>query len=82
MFINEQKRRHEKWSYNTDINSLVKQHYIACGMHNSKKLTSRRKYKNSAREEVYTDNQLRNVLFKAMKKQSLPLIPCQIIEIW
>ena len=36
---------------------------------------SARKYKNCAREEVYTDKQLRPVLFKAMKKQSLPLTP-------
>ena len=55
----------------------------------SKKLTcikaipkqSGRKYKNSAREDVYTDKQLRPVLYKAMKNQSHPLTPSQIIQI-
>ena len=32
-----------------------------------------RKCKNCAREDVYTDKQLRPALFKAMEKQSLPL---------
>ena len=34
------------------------------------------------RENVYTDKQLRPFLFKATKKQSLPLTPSQIIQIW
>ena len=43
MFINEQKRWHENEAiipriYNNDVNSLVKQHYVACGMQISKKL--------------------------------------------
>ena len=32
-------------------------------------------------EDIYIDKQLRSVLFKAMKKQSLPLTPSQIIQI-
>ena len=40
------------------------------------------KYKNCAREDVCTDKQLRPVLSKATKKQSLPLTPSQIIQIW
>ena len=39
-----------------------------------------RKIQNSVRENVYTDKQLRPVLFKAMKKQSLTLTPNQIIK--
>ena len=34
------------------------------------------------RENVYTDKKLRPFLFKATKKQSLPLTPSQIIQIW
>ena len=33
-------------------------------------------------ENVYTDKQLRHFLFKATIKQSLPLTPSQIIQIW
>ena len=43
---------------------------------------SGRKYKKCAREDVYTDKQLRPVLFKATIKQSLPLTISQIIQIW
>ena len=53
-----------KLSYNTDVNSLVKQHEVASGMQISKK-----------REDVYNDKKLRPAIFKAMKKQSLPLTP-------
>ena len=41
-----------------------------------------RKYKNCAREDVYTEKQLGPVLFRASKKQSLPLPLIQIIQIW
>ena len=67
-----------KWIYDTDVNSLVKQHKVACGMQISKKPTFiinsqiEWKYKNCAWKDVYTDKQFRPVLFKAMKKQSLP----------
>ena len=33
-------------------------------------------------EDVSTDKQLRPVLFKAIKKQFLPLTPSQIVHIW
>ena len=35
----------------------------------------------AAKENIYTDKQLRSVLLKATKKRSLPLTPCQIIQI-
>ena len=38
--------------------------------------------KNCAREDVYTEKQLRLVLFKAAKEQSLSLTPSQFIQIW
>ena len=28
-----------KWDYNSDVNNLVKQHQVACGMQISEKLT-------------------------------------------
>ena len=34
------------------------------------------------RENVYIDKQLRSSSFKTTKKQSLPLLPSQIIQIW
>ena len=35
----------------------------------------------AAKENICTDKQLRSVLLKATKKRSLPLTPCQIIQI-
>ena len=37
--------------------------------------------KNCAKEDVYTDKQLRAVLFIATKKESHPLTPSEFIEI-
>ena len=76
-----------RMNYNTELHSVLKQHEVVCGMQISKKLTyiiscvlsipkqGGRNYKNCAREDVYTDKQLRPVLFKATEKQSLPFTP-------